>query len=182
VNGLIDPVTNEPEPDHTLVERVRAGDVSALEDLYRRHVGLVHGLCLRMVGDEVRAEELTQDTWVRVWERLRGFEARSAFTTWLYRVATNVVLESERGRGRREVRESLAGEGADRTPPDAVVDRLVLERAILDLPPRARAVFLLHDIEGHSHAEIGRILDIASGTSRAQLFFAREKLRRELAE
>lgn len=182
MNGLSDPVTHEREPDHALVERVRAGDVSALEDLYRRHVGLVHGLCLRMVGDEARAEELTQDTWVRVWERLRGFEARSAFTTWLYRVATNVVLESERGRGRREVREGRAGEGGGRTPPDRVVERLVLERAILALPPRARAVFVLHDVEGHSHAEIGRILEIADGTSRAQLHFAREKLRQALSE
>lgn len=154
----------------------------ALEALYRTHVERVYGLCRRMVADEARAEELTQDTWVRVWESLESFRFDSAFGTWLYRVATNVVLQSERGRRRRRRRredlDRSAAPPAPRAAERGAVDRIALERAIADLPPRARAVLVLHDLEGHTHAEVARILKMAEGTSRAHLFFARERLRR----
>ena len=164
-----------------LIRRAAGGDVRALEALYREHVGAVYALCLRMVGDERRADELSQDAWVRAWERLPSFRFESAFSTWLYRVTSNVVLESERRRRRRE-RGTPRGR-ADHGPvglDQRVVDRIALERAIAVLPPRARAVFVLHDLEGRTHPEVSAILDIAEGTSRAHLFAARERLRRML--
>lgn len=165
-----------------LVRRAAGGDLRALEALYRAHVGQVYALCLRMVGDASRAEELTQDAWVRVWERLPSFRFESAFSTWLHRVACNVVLESERGRRRRERRSrAWTHQGHERAELDQrVVDRIALDRAVASLSPRARAVFVLHDLLGHSHPEVSRILEIAEGTSRAHLFAARQRLRRRL--
>jgi RNA polymerase sigma-70 factor (ECF subfamily) len=174
-------VVNEAE----LVQQARAGDVTALNALYREYVNRVFGLCLRMVGDRERAEELTQDTWVQVWRQLTSFRGEARFGTWLYRVAFNVVRQAERTERRRRQRIPL-----DRSPPATSLparterpdERVALERAIARLPDQARAVLVLHSIEGHTHAEIGRILGIAEGTSRAHLYQARERLRRELSE
>ena len=182
VNAHAIPMRSDRTTEDDLIRRAAAGDVRALEALYREHVGAVYALCLRMVGDERRAEELTQDTWVRVWERLPSFRFESAFPTWLYRVASNVVLEAERRLRRRERRTPgwTRPEDAPSCLDQRVVDRIVLERAIATLSPRARAVFVLHDLEGHTHPEVSEILDIAEGTSRAHLFAARERLRRVL--
>jgi RNA polymerase sigma-70 factor (ECF subfamily) len=174
--------------DGELVQRARAGDVRALEALYRLHVDHVYAVCLRMVGDRARAEELTQDAWVQVWRRLASFRGEAAFATWLHRVTVNVVLQSERAERRRRRRFPLTEAPArhERAPEpggvDSPVDRLALERAIARLPDRARAVLVLHDVEGHTHAEIARMLRIAEGTSRAHLYLARERLRKELRE
>jgi RNA polymerase sigma-70 factor (ECF subfamily) len=177
-------MTFKETPDEELVRWARDGDVAALEALYRAHVDGVYAICLRMVGDECRAEELTQDTWVRVWERLGSFRFESSFPTWLYRVATNVVLQSERSQRRHRWqplrRQALEYDRQPQAETQRVVDRVALERAITRLPVRARAVLVLHDLKGYSHAEVAATLDIAEGTSRAHLFFAREQLRRSL--
>jgi RNA polymerase sigma-70 factor (ECF subfamily) len=162
-----------------LAERAAGGDERAFEALYRATTGRVYALCLRMSGDGARASELTQDVFVRVWQRLATFRGESALETWLHRLAVNVVLESERSTSRRlarvEPRDDLAEiEPTGRAP--LVGERLDLESAIAALPPGARRVFVLHDIEGYRHEEIARLTGAAAGTVRAQLFRARKLL------
>lgn len=177
-------VAAEAAGDLDLVRQARDGAAEALEALYRRHCGRVYALCLRMTADERRAEELTQDVWVRVWRKIGTFREESAFTTWLHRVTTNVVLQSERGHKRRRKRIRLVDDlspydpGAESEPTET---RLTLERAIATLPERARVVFVLHDVEGRTHREVAEILDVAEGTSKAHLHRARRMLRERLS-
>lgn len=174
----------EAVEDVELARRARDGQLGALEALYRRHSGRVYALCLRMTADERRAEELTQDVWVRVWRKIGSFRGDSAFTTWLHRVTANVVLQSERGRKRRRDRIQLVDEpeafdgGASEGPAET---RITLERAIAELPEQARMVFVLYDVEGHTHREVADILDVAEGTSKAHLHRARRMLRERLS-
>jgi RNA polymerase sigma-70 factor (ECF subfamily) len=146
-------MTAEAVPDgHSeLIDRARGGEVAAFERLYRAHVGRVHGLCRRMVGDWHLAEELTQDVFVRAWRRLSSFRGDAAFGTWLHRIAVNRVIEEWRARTRREGRVDELDEALEYPAavgaggPERTLD---LERAIAALPPRARTVFVLHDVEG----------------------------------
>ena len=162
-----------------LVRRAQAGDVEAFEALYRAHVGRVHALCLRMCGDAVQAAELVQDVFVQAWERLASFRGESALGSWLHRLAVNVVLARARAEMRREARVVAAGDlrdvdrGARMGSPEARMD---LEQAIAALPPGARTVFVLHDVEGYRHHEIARLIGLAEGTVRAQLHRARRLL------
>lgn len=170
------------EPMTDLVERARAGDDGAFAELYRRHAGRVLALCTRLAGDRGRGEELLQDVFVRAWSRLPGFRGESAFGTWLHRLAVNVVLSDRRAAQRRLRRVEPAGDALDGLPATLAApgERLDLDAAIARLPEGARAVFVLHDVEGYRHAEIGAILGIAEGTSKAQLFRARRLLREAL--
>ncbi len=165
------------------VGRARGGDVVAFEEVYRATVGRIHGLCLRMCGDPHLAEELTQETYIRAWQKLAGFRGDSLFTTWLHRVGVNVVLGHLRAAGRRPQLESfdpllVHHHGSARQQPPSVLD---LEKAISNLPPRARTVFVLHDVEGYKHNEISRLAGMAVGTSKAQLSRARSLLRKALS-
>jgi len=170
--------------DAELVQRTRSGDIGAFEELYRRHVGRIYGLCLRMAADAVLAEELTQEVFVRTWERLHSFRGESAFTSWLHRLAVNVVLGERRARSRRNARfvavEDPEKHGASNPAvnPGACID---LEEAIARLPEGARTIFVLHDIEGYRHHEIAAMTGVATGTSKAQLHRARCLLREVLA-
>lgn len=166
------------------IQRAQAGDPDAFRILYEGHVGRIYALCLRLAGDAARAEELVQDTFVRAWQKLPDFRGESAFGTWLFRIAVNVALAERRAAGRREARIGLTAD------PDALPtagrtvdpgDRLDLEQAIAGLPPGARAVFLLYDVEGYQHTEISEMTGIAEGTSKAQLFRARRLLREALS-
>lgn len=155
------------------------GDHDAFDVLYTRYSGRVFALCLRMSGNRDAAERLTQDAFVRAWQRLGSFRGESAFSSWLHRLAVNVVLEDNRRERRRTARiaivrdpEVIAGEA---TRPDEL--RLDLERAIASLPAGARTILVLHDIEGYKHEEIGAMLGIAVGTAKAQLHRARRLLR-----
>ena len=171
------------EPADLLVRRAQAGDEVAFRDLYRAHAGRVYAVCLRMAGERGAAEELTQDVFVRAWERLRTFRGDSAFNTWLHRLAVNVVLMERRSRIRREQRVAPAADPAVLERPGAAPPvglSLDLEQAIAGLPQGAREVFVLHDVEGYRHAEIAELLGIAEGTSKAQLFRARRLLRQAL--
>ena len=165
-----------------VVRRAQAGDEAAFESLYRDQVGRVYAVCLRLSGDPVAATELTQDVFVRVWERLRTFRGESAFSTWLHRLAVNVALMARRTIGRREQRVAPVEDPAvfDRGTAPRGAEHLDLEQALAQLPEGARAVFVLHDVEGYGHAEIGTMLGIAEGTSKAQLFRARRLLREKL--
>ena len=168
-----------------LVVRVRSGDLSAFEGLYRAHAGRIYAICLRMSSDSSRAEELTQETFIRAWEKLGTFRGESDLSAWLRRLAINVVLGDRRSRSRRQDRESPLAEGIEPRDPrpvgangaGQVVD---LERAIATLPQGARDVYILHDVEGYRHAEVARMLGVATGTSKAQLHRARRLLREAL--
>lgn len=164
------------------VRRAQQGDAAAFEELYRTHAGRIHALCLRLEGDQARAEELTQDVFVRAWQRLPTFRGESAFGTWLHRLAVNVVLADRRTLWRRGRRllftdDPAAFERPGEAAPGNTGD---LEGAIAALPRGARAVFVLHDVEGYTHEEIARLSGIAAGTSKAQLFRARRLLREAL--
>jgi RNA polymerase sigma factor (sigma-70 family) len=171
-----------PRDDAALVRRSLDGDMGAFEELYRGHVGRVHGAILRLVGmDRGRAEELTQDAFVRAWQKLSSFRHESAFSTWLYRLGVNTALMDLRGR--RDAKETdiedleLAAGG---DVPFCAGERGDLERAVSALPPRARAVLVLHDVEGWKHEEIATELGMAVGSSKAQLHRARGLLRNAL--
>jgi RNA polymerase sigma-70 factor (ECF subfamily) len=167
-------------------ERVRAaqnGDLVAFEELYRDNVGRIHAVCFRLAGDAALAEELTQDVFVRAWQKLPSFRGDSAFSTWLHPLAINVALSERRSRKRRLARvmptDDLApferpGKGGG---PELGLD---LERALDVLPQGARAVFVLHDVEGYKHGEIAELIGVATGTSKAQLHRARRLLREAL--
>ena len=166
------------------VRAAAAGDRHAFQRLYRLHVGRVHGAVYRLAGyDHARAEYLSQDAFIRAWQKLPGFRHESAFGTWLYRLAVNVALMDIRARGADPV--SMLDD--DHLPdtgetPFCAAERKELEHAISLLPPRARAVLVLHDIEGWRHEEIGNELGMAVGTSKAQLHRARGLLRKVLGE
>ena len=173
-----------PPDDAALVRQSLAGDVGAFEALYRGHVGRVHGAILRLVGmDRARAEELTQDAFVRAWQKLSGFRHESAFSTWLYRLGVNTALMDLRGKHEEvaapddELEFAAGGE-----VPFCAGERGDLERAVAKLPPRARAVLVLHDVEGWKHEEIANELGMAVGSSKAQLHRARGLLRRALTD
>jgi RNA polymerase sigma-70 factor (ECF subfamily) len=169
--------------ESVLVGRAQRGDVAAFEELYRSNVGRTYALCLRMTRDPHQAEELTQESYLRAWQKLGGFRGDSAFATWLHRVAVNVVLSHRRSHLRRDERTTDNGEPAvlelptSDDPTGTVVD---LERAIARLPERARTVFVLHDVEGYRHDEIAELAGMAVGTSKAQLSRARRLLREAL--
>lgn len=172
------------ETDAALVRRAVAGEVGAFESLYRLHVGRVYGAILRLVGmDPARAEELTQDAFVRAWQKLSGFRHESAFSTWLYRLGVNTALMELRGRQPEENVDAPELErAAGGAMPFCAAERGDLERAVANLPPRARAVLVLHDVEGWKHEEIAAELNMAVGSSKAQLHRARNLLRRALGD
>ncbi len=158
-----------------------SGDAHAFERLYRAHVARVHSLVRRMLGDE-DAEEVTQDVFVRVWQKLGTFRGESAFGTWLHRLAVNVVLarRADLGTRRRRFHDDdapLELVSARPGSPEAVMD---FEQALARLPEGARQVFVLHDVEGYRHEEIAQMLGLATGTSKSQLHRARMALRHHM--
>ena len=157
------------------------GDVSAFERLYRAHLPRVHGLVRRMTAGR-DADELTQDVFVRVWQKLGTFRGESAFGTWLHRLAANVVIErfrTDTARRQRLVDGEEIFETLSTTAQSGDLS-MDLEAAMLALPDGAREIFVLHDVEGYKHQEIADLLEISSGTSKAQLHRARMMLRRHL--
>ncbi len=173
----------DPDALSLEVRRAQAGDADAFAALYRAHAGRIYAVCLRLEGDPGAAEERTQDVFVRAWDRLPTFRHESAFGTWLHRLAVNVVLAHRRTEWRRDLRVTTVEEPeaheSPRGSPDPGV-KLDLDAAMVTLPPGARAVFVLHDIEGYGHSEIAAMTGIAEGTAKAQLFRARRLLRKAL--
>jgi RNA polymerase sigma factor (sigma-70 family) len=151
------------------------GDTGAFERIYHAHAGRVHNLARRMAGPEA-ADELTQDVFVRVWQKLSTFRGEASFTTWLHRLAVNLSTARERFLADGEpVLERLPAASTGRHD-----TRMDLEQAMKRLPPGARAIFVLHDIEGYKHDEIGSLLSVSVGTSKSQLHRARMTLRTQL--
>jgi RNA polymerase sigma-70 factor (ECF subfamily) len=157
--------------------------VAAFETLYRQNVGRVYALCLRLTAKPSLAEELTQQVFIRAWEKLGSFRGESALFSWLYRLATNAVYSEHRTSQRRAARVTPTDDLSpfdDPSPASRPDSGLDLERAIATLPPGARRVFVLHDVEGYRHQEIADMTGVATGTSKAQLHRARRLLREVL--
>ncbi len=175
--------------DYELARKSASGDVGAFEKLYHRHFRRVYALCLRMLGNPAEAEDLTQDTFTHLFNKIGSFRGESAFTTWLHRMTVNQVLMYFRRRKSRPEFTTEEGEtpaqivqGTENPNAMPIVDKIVLEDAISKLPPGYRSVFVLHDIEGHEHGEIAEMLGISEGTSKSQLHKARLKLRNLIRE
>lgn len=169
-----------------LVERARNGDAQAFRALYDAHVDRIYRLISRICGDEELARDMTQETFIRVHERLGQFRGEAAFSTWLHSVAVSVALNGVRRRRRIADREvALDGVAPLAAAPAAVADpdvRHRLRAAVDALPDIYRVVFLMHDVEGYSHREIADALTVAEGTSKARLSRARAQLRTALAD
>jgi len=182
--ALSSPTALEPE----VLARAQAGDHQAFAQLYSLHKRRIYSLCLRMVGNIAEAEDLTQEAFLQLQRKIATFRGDSAFSTWLHRLAINVVLMQLRKKGLSLISLDEAMEpGPDDGPsrgfgaPDltltGAIDRLTLERAVAGLPAGYRLIFILHDIEGFEHNEIASMLDCSIGNSKSQLHKARLKLR-----
>ncbi len=169
-----------------LVRAAQRGDTAAFEQLYRDNIGRVYALCLRMTADPGRAEELSQDAFLRAWSKLSSYRGDAAFSTWLHRLAVNVVLADRRSQGKRWAKlvmtDDMApfGNGESSSAAEGSALEMDLEQAIASLPDGARTVFVLHAIEGYQHDEIAEMTGTAVGTSKAQLHRARRLLREVL--
>jgi|SRR5262245_54585692 len=170
--------------DYDLARKAAAGDLVAFEVLYSRHFQRVYALCLRIVANPAEAEDLRQDVFVRLIQKIGTFRGESTFSTWLYRFTVNQVLTHFRKR-RVRIEEPIENEPQcelnrprENAVQISVIDRIALERAVARLAPGYRKVFRLHDIEGYEHKEVARILGISEGASKAQLHRARLKLRK----
>jgi RNA polymerase sigma-70 factor (ECF subfamily) len=184
VDGIAElhPAVPARAAEASLVERCRRGELGAFEELYRQHAGRLFNLAFRMLGNAADAEDAVQDTFLTAHKRLETFRGESALGTWLYRLAVNQCLDRLRSRANRE---SLATESLDEPAhgwqpharSESTVERIDLEAAIARLPDGGRAVFVLHEVEGLEHREIGKLLGISEGTSKSQLHKARLRLR-----
>ncbi len=177
--------------DADVLARAQAGDHQAFARLYALHKRRIYSLCLRMVGNVTEAEDLTQDAFLQLYRKIGTFRGDSAFSTWLHRLAVNVVLMQLRKKGLQlismdEAMEPTPDESPGRSfgAPDPIlsgaIDRLALERAVASLPTGYRLIFILHDVEGFEHNEIASMLDCSIGNSKSQLHKARLKLRSAL--
>jgi len=169
------------------IEKAKQGDAQAFEILYNLHKRRVYSLCLRMTANAAEAEDLTQEAFLQLYRKIATFRGESAFSTWLHRMAVNVVLMRLRKKGLPVVpleetieteeeapKKELGGEDAKLA---GSIERLQLERAIERLPPGYRTIFVLHDVEGYEHNEIAGIVGCSIGNSKSQLHKARLKLR-----
>ncbi|MEK6281781.1 MAG: RNA polymerase sigma factor [Acidobacteriota bacterium] len=181
--------TSEPAPlsDRALAIAAAQGDMGAFAQLYERHNRRVYSLCLRMTQNVAEAEDMAQDVFIQLFRKIGSFRGESAFTTWLHRLTVNQVLMHFRKRSVKLERTTEEGDtpiqivrGTENPNKMPVLDRISLDHALKQLPPGYRSVFVLHDIEGHEHEEIAKILGVAVGTSKSQLHKARMKMRRLL--
>jgi RNA polymerase sigma-70 factor (ECF subfamily) len=162
--------------DLDLIAQAQAGDKDAFVRLYRQHIGHIYATCLRMLADGLRAEEMAQETIARAWKMLSSFRGESPFGGWIHRIAVNAVLDHIRNEQKLSVKIMFTGDIEEYDAEEEHIspeESLDLEEAISSLPKQARAILILHDIEGYRHREIAKMLDIAPGTSKAQLHRAR---------
>ena len=172
--------------EQQLIGRILAGDPAAERQFFETYADRIHRIVYRFVGDPEAAQDCVQETFIRAFDRLGSFRGESALGTWLGSIAVSVALNALRGRKRDEKRhapweaaETVAAPSARQSEPDL---KTRLHAEIDQLPEGYRMVFLLHDVEGYTHEEIGSMLGVQSGTSKAQLFRARARLRDRLAD
>jgi RNA polymerase sigma-70 factor (ECF subfamily) len=176
--------------DSQLIARAQQGDEEAFAALFEAHKRRVYSLCLRMTGNTAEAEDLAQEAFLQLFRKISTFRGESAFSTWLHRLAVNVVLMHLRKKGLQQISldetdnsqdEPVKRDyGSDDRRLTGSVDRIGLQNAIADLPPGYRTVFVLHDVEGYEHNEIAEIMKCSVGNSKSQLHKARMKLRERL--
>jgi len=170
------------------IERAKQGDSLAFQALYDKHKRRVYSLCLRMTTNTAEAEDLTQEAFLQLFRKIGTFRGESAFSTWLHRLSVNVVLMHLRKKGLPVVSLEETTQGSEEDAPKrdfgaedlalaGSIDRLQLQKAVDDLPPGYRTIFLLHDVEGYEHNEIAEIVGCSIGNSKSQLHKARMKLR-----
>jgi RNA polymerase sigma-70 factor, ECF subfamily len=181
-------------PEADAIRRAQQGDSAAFERLYRLHNRRVYSLCLRMVGNTAEAEDLTQEAFLQLFRKISTFRGESAFSTWLHRLAVNVVLMKLRKKSGTETSleevtepdEESGGPRREFGAPDLAlsgsIDRVNLQRAVEQLPPGYKSVFVLHDVQGYEHNEIADIMGCSIGNSKSQLHKARMRLRELLHE
>ena len=179
---------NERLPEAEAIERAKQGDAEAFQVLYDMHRRRVYSLCLRMTTNTAEAEDLTQEAFLQLFRKIATFRGESAFSTWLHRMAVNVVLMQLRKKGLQVVPLDDTTDGNEEEAPKkdfgaqdpalaGSIDRIRLEKAVESLPPGYRTIFVLHDVEGYEHNEIAEIVGCSIGNSKSQLHKARMKLR-----
>lgn len=187
IETLAEKLNSGPE----LIARAQEGDPQAFAALFEIHKPRIYAICLRMTNNMAEAEDLTQDAFIHVFRKLSTFRGESAFSTWLYRIAVNTVLMHFRKKSNRQVSLDQPSQN-DSTMPKreygkvddrlaGSVDRLALARAINELPPGYRTIFLMHEVQGYEHQEIARLLHCSIGNSKSQLHKAKLRMRRLLA-
>jgi RNA polymerase sigma-70 factor (ECF subfamily) len=185
--------TPAARPSAELIARAQRGEESAFEALYQSHKKRVYGLCLRMIGNTAEADELTQEVFLLLFRKIHTFRGDSAFSTWLHRLAVNIVLMRLRKKTISEtpLADNERAEEFDQPPkefgaPDLAmmgsIDRVNLQRAIAQLPRGYKQIFVLHDVQGYEHHEIAELLGVSTGNSKSQLHKARMRLRKLLHE
>jgi len=187
---LTEPEQRQPSDsiEAELIERAKLGDAQAFQALYDKHKRRVYSLCLRMTANTAEAEDLTQEAFLQLYRKIATFRGESAFSTWLHRLSVNVVLMHLRKKSLPSVSLEETTQGGDEDTPKkdfgaedlalaGSIDRLQLQKAVDDLPPGYRTIFVLHDVEGYEHNEIATIVGCSIGNSKSQLHKARMKLR-----
>src|SRR3990172_8967625 len=175
-------------PEAQVIEEAKKGNAEAFETLYHAHKRRIYSLCLRMSGNTAEAEDLTQEAFLQLFRKISSFRGDAAFSTWLHRLAVNLVLMRFRKKGllTSSLDETIGGEeenahsrelGMQDTVLTATVDRIVLEKAMQELPPGYRMMFYLHDVEGYEHREIAGMMGCSVGNCKSQLHKARMRLR-----
>lgn len=173
-----------------LIARAQQGDSQAFATLFETHKSRIYAICLRMTNNMAEAEDLTQDAFIHVFRKLSTFRGDSAFSTWLYRIAVNTVLMHFRKKSNRQISLDQPAQADSGLPKreygraddrlTGSVDRLALARAINELPPGYRAIFLMHEVQGYEHQEIAKLLHCSIGNSKSQLHKAKLRMRRLL--
>lgn len=176
-------IVKNPDEDIKLVEQAIGGSRDAFKELFMKNVLRIHSLCLRISADTYTAEELTQEVFIKAWEKLKTFQFESKFSTWLHSIAVNQFLMYIRSEKRHSDKiEEFDKENIIKNSRQQHDSKIDLENAISKLPEQARIVLVLHDIEGYKHSEISKIMSIQTGTSKAHLHRARKILREELSK
>lgn len=172
------------QDDLALVERCRQGDLGAFDEVYRAHSRKLYGLAVRMLGNPADAEDMLQEIFLAAHRKLDSFRGESALGTWLYRLAVNLCLDYLRSRTGRAIHmtdaladDPVLADASSHRLAERAVTKMDLERAIAQLPEGCRTAFLLHDVQGLEHQEVGEIMGIAEGTSKSQVHKARMRLR-----
>lgn len=176
-------IIKNPDEDFRLVEKAADGNQDAFKELFLKNVSKIHSLCLRISSDTFVAEELTQEVFIKAWEKLKTFKFESKFSSWLHSIAVNQFLMHLRSEKRRTQNTEEFGKEKNINNPKHINDiRMDIETAIKALPEQAKIVLVLHDIEGYKHNEIAKMMNIETGTSKAHLHRARKILREELSK
>jgi RNA polymerase sigma-70 factor (ECF subfamily) len=173
----------QKEASPHMIAQAQSGDKGAFEDIYKIHVGRVYGVCLRILGDHYRAEEATQQVFIRSWAKLASFRGEGSFGSWLHRLAVNTAINELKASASLQIQDSSLDEIQTKSAFQGSCSQdmqMDLEKAIAALPAGARVVFVLHEIEGFNHRDIAKKLGLANGTCKAQLSRARKLLREAL--